>query len=231
MVAALSLGTWTGPLAVLALVVATSLIACVARRLLAAVAVSLPVFASILLINTFLFPGAADPIVRLGPLAPTWSGLAFGLATAARLLAVSLALALVYLTTDTADLVNELERRGLGRRAGFVINATLGSVPRLVSRAREIVDAQRARGLDTEGGLRRRVRGVLPLVSPLVFSALSDVEQQTLALESRAFSAPVRRTPLRTLPDSAPQRALRWLLLLGVLAIAAAGLSGAVRVP
>ena len=49
-----------------------------------------PIVGSILLINLFLLPGAADPIARLGPLAPTWSGLWFGLETTARLLAFSL---------------------------------------------------------------------------------------------------------------------------------------------
>jgi hypothetical protein len=49
----------------------------------------------------------------------------------------------------------------------------------------------------------------------------------TMALEARAFSAPARRTPLRSFPDAGWQRSLRWTLLaLSLLAIASS-LSGA----
>ena len=45
--------------------------------------------ASILVLNALFFPGAQDVIVRLGPLAITWEGLAFGLVTAVASHAVS----------------------------------------------------------------------------------------------------------------------------------------------
>ncbi len=213
------LGGWAGGAIVLALVAASAAVARVLRELLVVAAVTLPLVASILVINTFLFPGATDPIVRVGPFAPTWSGLAFGLEVTLRLLAMSLALALVYLTTDVDDLLADLERRGLGRRALFVVGAALQTVPALIARAGQIIDAQRARGLDTEGPFWRRARGVLPLAGPLVLGALTEVEERTLALEARAFSAPGRRALVRVPPDSPAERSLRWLLALALAVV------------
>ncbi len=224
-------GHWTGPVVVLWLLAAVALIAGVARQLAIVASLTLPVVGSILLINTFLLPGATDPIVRLGPLAPTWSGLAFGVEVTLRLLAISLALALVYLTTPTDDLLSDLERRGVGRRLVFIVGAAVNTVPRTIERAAEIIDAQRARALDTEGRFWRRARGVVPLAAPVIFGALTEVEEQTMALEARAFSAPARRTALRRLPDSGAQRLLRWALFLGAAAAIAAEIAGVLHLP
>jgi len=52
-----------------------------------------------------------------------------------------------------------------------------------------------------------------------------------MALEARGFSAPVRRTTLRSLPDSGAQRIARWLIVVGTVAIVGASLAGIVRLP
>lgn len=224
--AAFLLPGWLGPAVVLTAVVST---AAIARRLRSLAVVGLaasPIVGSILLVNLFLLPGAADAIARLGPLAPTWSGLRFGLETSARLLAFSLAIALIYLTTAVDDLLADLSRRGLGRRAIFVVGAAVQLVPLTIERAGEILDAQRARGMDTEGHFWRRARGVLPLAAPVVFGALTEVEERTMALEARAFSAPGRQTLLRIPADTGADRFLRWaafLALLGLVALRIAG--------
>lgn len=217
---------WPAPVAVLAVVLA---VAAAARRLRGLAAIGLaasPIVLSILLINLFLLPGARDPIGRLGPLAPTWSGLWFGLLTVTRLFAFSAAIALVYLTTEIDDLLADLAHRGLGRRAVFVVGAAVQTVPRTIERAGEIVAAQRARGMDTEGRIWRRARGVIPLAAPVVFGALAEVEERTMALEARAFSAPGRQTLLRVPPDRAADRLLRWAALLAIAAIVGSRIAG-----
>ena len=112
---------------------------------------TIPLVLSIVLVNTFIYPGATDVIARIGPLTPTWTGLTVALQAMLRVVAFALSVALFALTTPTDDLLTDLERRGLGRRGVFVIGAAIGTVPRMIERAREISDAQRARGMDTEG--------------------------------------------------------------------------------
>jgi energy-coupling factor transport system permease protein len=227
-VAAFTIPGWSGPGLVLAVLVAVAAASRTLRSLIVIGFAALPLVASILVVNLFLLPGASDPIARIGPLAPTWSGLWFGLMTAARLLAFSSAVALAYLTTPVDDLLADFSRRGLGRRGVFVVGAAVQMVPRTIERAGEIMDAQRARGMDTEGRIWRRVRGLVPLAAPMVFGALSEVEERAMALESRGFTAPGRQTLLRVPPDRLIDRVLRWLAAAGVVAIAALRITGKV---
>ena len=222
---------WSGPIVVLALVLVTGAISGVGRRVLPFVLATLPLVISILLVNTFLFPGATDGIFVVGPLEPTWTGLTAALQATLRVVAFALSVAVFSLTTPTDDLLSDLERRGLGRRGIFVVGAAIRMVPRILERASEIIDAQRARALDTEGSPWRRIRGVLPLAGPMISSALSEVEERTMALEARAFSAPGRRTTIRQVPDGPSQRILRWAIGLGVLAVVVSTVAGWLVVP
>jgi energy-coupling factor transport system permease protein len=222
---------WSGPILVLVALAATAAVAGIGRRLVPFALATIPIVASILLVNTLLYPGAIDRIASIGPLEPTWTGLAAALQATLRVLALALSAAVLGLTTTTDDLLADLERRGLGRRGVFVIGSAIRMVPRMVERAAEIVESQRARGLDTEGSWLRRIRGIVPLAGPMVLGALGEVEERSMALEARAFSAPGRRTVLRVLPDSRGQRGTRWLLLLGSVALVAASLAGFVALP
>jgi energy-coupling factor transport system permease protein len=215
----------------LAVVLATAWIARLGRATARFALATIPLVASILLVNTFLFPGATDVLLRVGPFAATGSGLAAALQATLRVVAFALSVAIFSLATPTDDLLSDLERRGFGRRATFVIGSAIGTVPRMIARAREVTDSQRARGLDTEGSVWRRARGVVPLAGPLISGSLSEVEERSMALEARGFSALARRTTLRSLPDSAMERRARWLILVTTVALAGASLSGAIRFP
>jgi energy-coupling factor transport system permease protein len=59
-------------------------------------------------------------------------------------------------------------------------------------------------------------------VGPAVITSLTEVEERSLALESRAFSRPGRRHLLWSMPDSDGERAIRWLLVLALIAVAVA---------
>jgi energy-coupling factor transport system permease protein len=192
---------------------------------------TIPLIASILFVNIFFFPGAHDVLVQLGPITATGSGLTAALQAALRVVAFALSVAVFSLTTETDDLLVDLERRGVGRRGVFVIGSAIQTIPRMAERAGEIVEAQRARAMDTEGSPIRRIRGVLPLAGPMILGALTDVEERTMALEARAFSAPGRRTTLRPIPDSGGQRVARWIVGLGAIALVAATIAGVIELP
>lgn len=215
----------------LAVVLLSASIAGVVRSMIPFVLATLPLVISILLVNTFFFPGATDTLLTVGPFAATGTGLTAALQASLRVIAFAVSVAVFSLTTPTDDLLSDLERRGLGRRAVFIIGAAIGTIPRMAERASEITDSQRARGLDTQGSPWRRVRGIVPLAGPMISSSLSEIEERSMALEARAFSAPTRRTVLRVLPDSATQRLARWILLVGTVVIVAASIAGVVRLP
>lgn len=229
-IATVVVGGIAGPLAIVAVAIAAPAVAAgVVRQLIrTALLLSLPIALSALVINLFFYPGGQQVLVRIGPIAATAEGLAFAVEILIRIMAISGAVTLFYLTTRPHDFVVDLERRGVGSRVAFIANASVQTVPAMVERAQQITAAQRARGLDTEGSVLRRVRGILPIVGPVILSSIGEVEERTMALEARGFTHPGRRTLLWSPPDTRPESFVRWGLLLGLLAVIAARFAGLV---
>jgi len=225
-VGAVVLGGYLGPLAIGAVMLALAGIARSVRQLVrASLLLTLPIAISVVLVSVFTRAGSTV-LFALGPFDATAEGFDFAGQTLVRLLAISLSIGLFVATTDPRAFVIDLERRGVPPRLAFVAIATIEAVPLLVERARMIGESQRARGLDTEGGLRGRLRGLLPIVGPLVIGALTEVEERSLALESRAFSRPGRRDLLWAMPDAPVERIVRWLLLAALLGLVVLRLVG-----
>jgi energy-coupling factor transport system permease protein len=226
--AAVILGGVVGPLALVALAV---LIPAAGARVLPrllrySLLFSLPIAVSALLVNLFFFPGAQQVLFRLGPVTATAEGLAFATEILVRIAALSGAITLFYLTTRPAELVLDLERRGVSPRLAFVANASVQTVPAMAERAAAIVAAQRARGLDTEGGVLNRLRGIVPIAGPVVLGSIAEVEERSMALEARAFTRPGRRSLLWHPPDSTAQRLARWALVAALAVLVAARAAG-----
>jgi len=111
-------------------------------------------------------------------------------------------------------------------RVAFVANASVLTVAAMVERAGHITAAQRARGLDTEGSAWRRVRGILPIVGPVILGSIAEVEERTMALEARGFTRPGRRTLLWTPADRPVEGVVRWALVLALVALVVARIAG-----
>ena len=219
---AFAAGGYVVPLAIDAAILALAVTAGVTRSLVrTSLLLTLPIAVSVVLVSVFTRAGSTV-LFTVGPFDATLEGVDFAGQTLVRLLAISLSIGLFLMTTHPRAFVFDLERRGASPRLTFVAVATIEAVPNLVERAGLIGESQRSRGLDTEGSLVARLRGLMPLVGPVILGALTDVEERTLALESRAFSRPGRRHLLWTMADARWERPLRWLLfVLLVLTIVA----------
>jgi energy-coupling factor transport system permease protein len=128
---------------------------------------------------------------------------------------------LFLLTTHPSELMSDLTRRGLPGQFAYVIISTLQIIPQMQAKADTIIAAQRSRGLDTQSTFRKRVGALVPLVGPLVFGSLVEVEERAIAIEARGFTSTRAKTSLYEIPDSGLDKVLRWgLILLIVLSIA-----------
>jgi len=225
---AVLVGGLLGPalLAAFAVLLPALLAGILGRLLRTALLLTLPIAVSVLLVNLFFYPAGREILFQVGPIRATAEGLGFALETLARIGAISGAITLFYLTTPPSELVLDLERRGVSPRVAFVALASVQTVPALVERAATITAAQRARGLDTEGSLWRRLRGVLPLAGPVLLGSITEVEERTMALEARGVTPPGRRTLLWWPLDSERQRLARWLLVLAIPALVVARMLG-----
>jgi len=212
-IGAFLLGGYIGPIGIVAIMLLLAWRAGVLRRLArASFLLTLPIGISVILVSVFTRAGTTVIFV-IGPFDATVEGVDFAAQTVLRLFAISTSIGLFILTTGPRAFVLDLERRGVPPRAAFVAVATIEAVPTLVERAAVIGESQRARGLDTEGSFRARLRGILPLVGPVVLTSLTDVEERSLALETRAFSRPGTRHLLWAMSDTRWERGVRWLLI------------------
>ena len=161
-----------------------------------------------------LFWTGGTPVVELGPLSLKAEGLVFATTITGRLLAIMGSFLLVSLGTAPDDLMISLEQRGVPNSITYIILSTIQLVPGLQARSEKIRDAQRARGLETEGNILQRLRAMLPLVEPLVLGSIIDVDERAIALEARGFSREGNKTFYRTVEDRGWEKVLRWLLVI-----------------
>lgn len=105
-----------------------------------------------------------------------------------------LSFAVFVLSTKPSEFVDELEKRGFSPRFGYIVTSVFQIIPQMMGTMNTIMDAQRSRGLETEGNLRTRAKAFLPLISPVVMSSLINTRERAIALEVRG-SAQEKRKP------------------------------------
>jgi len=146
------------------------------------------------------------------------AGLAFDLATAVlaalRLLSIGTAFFLFFQTTSPEALSNALIKTGAPYPFVFVLTVSMQFVHVLMRRVISIRDAQRARGIPVEGGLRA-LRYFPALAGPLLIQAFQLADELAEAMEARGFGAPGRR--FRYEPNL---RLLDWAIMIGSIAAA-----------
>jgi energy-coupling factor transport system permease protein len=174
----------------------------------------LPVVGFLFVMQAFFHPGGQNEIFSIWILNLTVESIEFAYLTATRILTMVASFMILLLTTHPSDLMSDLTRRGVSGNLSYVITSTLQIIPQMQAKAATIIDAQRSRGLETSGSVPNRVRALLPLVGPLVFGSLVDVEERAIAIEARAFTSSIKKTSLRVISDTPAERLVRWLLLL-----------------
>jgi len=121
-------------------------------------------------------------------------GLGYGITWPLRIAVTISSAMLFYLTTNQARLVAAMVKSRVPFRAIYMVIATLQLIPLLVDEANTIYQAQVSRGLRTDVGVVKKIYYYIALVIPLTLSALNKVQIRAIALESRGFSAPVKKT-------------------------------------
>ena len=183
-----------------------------------------PTAAVLLVMQGLLYPGATHVLVALGPFAIYREGLDFAALISLRLLVMAAAFGLLLMTTHPGRLMSDLTRRGLSPSMAYLVVASLQIPPEMQERARAILDAQRARGLRTHGGIGQRIRALIPLVGPLVFGSLVASQERAVALDARAFNTTSRVTQWEEIADTRVEYWLRWGCVFMALLIGASRL-------
>lgn len=124
-----------------------------------------------------------------------------------------------FLTTSPDHLGLALEQSRVPYEFAFAFTTAVRFVPVLAEEAQTIMDAQKARGLELEkGNFMKRIRNYIPVLIPLIVSAIRRSLELAEAMESRAWGATKKRTNLYALKLHKGD----WILLgiiVGILAV------------
>lgn len=213
---------WTPHILAVLIIPLLSLTGRVSREFFwAAIRLILPAATFLFLMQAFFQPVGEEVIFKFYFLDVTRESLMFAFSNAMRIFVMVSAFTLFLLTTHPSELMTDLTRRGLPSQFAYVIISTLQIIPQMQAKAQTIIAAQRSRGLDTESTFFKRAGALVPLVGPLVFGSLVEVEERAIAIEARGFTSKKVKTSLHEIPDTQFDQALRWgLVILVVISIA-----------
>jgi len=152
-------------------------------------------------LTTFLFAfnlffGYISPGTILGGMSP----LEYAFAMSLRFLVLVESFSIFFLTTSPDHLSLALEQSHVPYEFTFAFTTAVRFVPVLAEEAQTIMDAQKARGLELErGNFLKRVRNYIPILIPLIVSAIRRSLELAEAMESRGWGASKKRTNLYVL--------------------------------
>lgn len=189
------------------------------RKVFPLIAFSFTILITIFLIHGLFNHENATLLFAAGPLKFYQEGMLYALRISLNVLNMLLAFAVFVLTTRPVELVEDLERIGFSPKIGYVVSSVFQIVPQMSGTMNTIMDAQRSRGLETEGALLTRAKSFLPLISPVVMSSLINTRERAIALEIRGFEAGQKKTYLRE--DKMKNSDRIWCVILLLLIFAA----------
>jgi len=162
------------------------------------------IFILFIIINGFMFYGGKTPLFFFFIWPFTLEGLVFGFAVCLKILSVVMMIPLLTMTTTLPKLMAGLAALKLPYKFIFTFGVAMRLVPLVTSTYFDIMASQRLRGHDLGemNYFKRLVKGYVPLFIPLVLTMLRRTADMDIAIESRGFGAPEKRTYLEEMRPS-----------------------------
>lgn len=101
---------------------------------------------------------------------------------------------LFFLTSNPARITTILLKLRIPYKYIYALLSVFQLIPIMQRRIQVIYQAQVSRGLNVNVGLFKRLKNFLAILIPLTLGSMSDLQLRSIALESRGFSAPVKKT-------------------------------------
>ncbi len=124
-------------------------------------------------------------------------------------------------TTTTKEISRCLEESGMSFKVAYIFTSSLEMIKILGKNSQTILDAQRARGVETEGNLRIRMKAFFPTLVPLILGGIIGSEERVLTLEARGFSIKGNRTHLFNLEKSGLEKLMLAISIIFTILILA----------
>lgn len=167
------------------------------KRALPLTIVGLSLVLTVFIVQGIFSQKNVTPWISLGPITFYKEGSLIAAKIGLNVMNMFLSFSSFVLSTKPSDLVEDMERVGFSPKFGYVVNSVFQIVPQMTGAVGTITDAQRSRGLETEGNLLTRIKAFIPLISPVVMSSLINTRERAIALEVRGFESGIKKTFLR----------------------------------
>lgn len=190
----------------------------VIRRTLPVLGVSGFVLITVLIIQGLFWPGNKTPLISFGPVIFYKEGVNYALGILINVVNILMSFCVLILTTRPSDMIENFIRRGFSPRFGYVFISVFQIIPQMTETMSTITDAQRSRGMETEGNLLVRIKAFIPLIAPVIMSSLINTKERALALEVRGFNSTRKKTFLNDEVKTGADRYIQIALLIIIIA-------------
>lgn len=164
------------------------------RKMVPIFGVSLILIISIIIVQGFFHPENETVLYEFWGLSLYKEGFSYALLLTMRVLNMLSAFGILILTTKPDELIERLVKKGVSPKIGYVFLSVLQIIPHMQQSMQTITDAQRSRGMETEGNVLVRIKAFFPLIGPVVLNAINDTRERAIALEVRGFNSPNKQT-------------------------------------
>lgn len=179
---------------VTAITISLLIIGKVFRKIFPIIILSLLLIISIIIVQGAFHQNNETVLFSIGILSFYKEGLTYALLLTLRVINMLCAFGVLILTTKADELVERLIKIGMSPKIGYVILSVLQLIPQMRAAVGKITDAQRSRGMETEGNLLVRTKAFIPLIGPVVLNTLNDTRERAIALEMRGFNRKQKKT-------------------------------------
>lgn len=167
----------------------------------------------IFLVQTFVVPGG-EVLFRYGIIRICEDGLRTAVSLSFMIMDVAGIFVWMFQTTENKEISRALEESGVNYKVAYVFTSTLQMIDILSDNSKTIMNAQRARGVETEGNLIVRAKAFFPSLVPLILGAVIGSEERVLTLEARGFSIQGEKTRLFNLEKSGLEGAVKAISII-----------------
>jgi energy-coupling factor transport system permease protein len=131
---------------------------------------------------------------RMGFLRISKTGLITGISLSFFVMNIAGIFLWMFKTTENKEISRALDASGINHKITYVFMSSLQMIQVLGRNSRTIINAQQARGVETEGTILVRARAFYPLLVPLILTSLTAAEERALTLESKGFDIKGEKT-------------------------------------
>ena len=89
--------------------------------------------------------------------------------------------------TENREMIGAMEKTGIHYKLTYIILSTLQMIDILSQNSKTILNAQKARGIETEGNAIIRTKAFISVLLPLFLTAVIGLEDRALSLETKGF--------------------------------------------